>query len=235
MDNTKIFYFVIGGAIGGLTGYLIADYFATRIHNSRFEPEEELPNGWFPGLAEEDGDIVVLKTGKSEAARTIVDYASARNKEDLSILASKYTSEENEDTEEEKIFVITRDQYEADLEFGKHSMTFYANDGVFVTNIDQEMVINPEEILGEDAPYCFGLGKDVDPDIGYIRNKFLVVDYEITRVYESFQVEVLGDEPEPELPPKPKKRPRRARRAAKPKKDIVDEKTGEVSQEDDEA
>jgi hypothetical protein len=236
MDKTKVVYIVLGAAAGGLVGYLVGDFIATKIYNSRFEVNDESVvvdelNKWFP---EEDDGIVVLKENQEKeppvGARRIINYAA--DKGSLAELASKY----KDDDKVEKIQIVGEDGF-AETRYHVIELTFYDEDGVF-TDVNGEMVINPAELVGEDLPYQFGIMDGQDPDIVYILNHSLTVAYEVTAVHGSYQELILGDEPEPELPPDPPKttKSKRARRAAtpKPKVDKVDDETGEVTSEEPE-
>lgn len=235
MDKTKVVYIVLGAAAGGLVGYLVGDFIATKIYNSTLTPVTDTPpDGWFPELVEEDDGIVVLKENQEKeppvGARRIINYAA--DKGSLAELASKY----KDDDKVETIQIVGEDDF-AETRYHVIELTFYDEDGVF-TDVNGEMVINPAELVGKDLPYQFGIMDGQDPDIVYILNHSLTVAYEVTAVHGSYQELILGDEPEPELPPDPPKttKSKRARRAAtpKPKVDKVDDETGEVTSEEPE-
>ena len=90
----------------------------------------------------------------------------------------------------------TFDALEPDYIHDKVSLTYYQIDEVLVDS-DDEMITNVYDLIGNEALACFGKYSP-DPDIVHVRNQQLGIDYEIARVYKSYQVTILGikdDEP----------------------------------------
>ena len=87
-------------------------------------------------------------------------------------------------------YVIHVDEYVADeMEFDHHvTLMYYAGDDILVDELDVP-IYNYQKIVGE---LKFGHGSQ-DPNIVYVRNEKLQLEYEILNNPESFQVEVLGD------------------------------------------
>lgn len=81
--------------------------------------------------------------------------------------------------------------------YDKITLFYYENDDTLSTE-EEEILSNVEEIVGE-ALLSFG-EQSGDPDIVYVRNERLSIDYEIIRLMKSYQETVLGFEEEE--PPK---------------------------------
>jgi hypothetical protein len=76
-----------------------------------------------------------------------------------------------------------------EMEFDHHvTLMYYAGDDILVDELDVP-IYNYQKIVGE---LKFGHGSQ-DPNIVYVRNEKLQLEYEILNNPESFQVEVLGD------------------------------------------
>jgi len=89
-------------------------------------------------------------------------------------------------------YIIPQDLFEQEtLHFDKVTLLYYAKDDV-VTETDEEVVSNPEELIGVEALVRFGADTLEDPDTVHVRNEILSIDYEIIRIDKSYSEEVLG-------------------------------------------
>lgn len=84
--------------------------------------------------------------------------------------------------------------------------TYYTEDDT-MANEQEEIVPNPQDILGDNFRSQFGVGSG-DPDMVFIRNNKLGYDYEVTRVQKKYSVVVAGVSEEP---PKKQEKPVRRR------------------------
>lgn len=75
------------------------------------------------------------------------------------------------------------------------TMTYYAQDETLADSQDKP-VDNIDYVIGEDNLNRFGDGS-LDPNVVYIRNEKIDMDFEITRSNGSYQSEVLNVDPEP--------------------------------------
>lgn len=92
--------------------------------------------------------------------------------------------------------IISLGEYaDSNKHFNKVTLTYYDKDDVLV-NMDDEVLYNPERILGEDALVSFGKNSG-DADSVYVRNPKLKTDYEIARLHRSYSKEILGIDPLP--------------------------------------
>lgn len=119
-----------------------------------------------------------------------VDYRKY-SKPDLADLAKRYETEHPVDSnEDEYIFLISKDEFDTMLPpHNKLYYTYYMEDDVLCDQ-NEEVVSDPNSIIGEDALTSFGAGPD--PDTIYVRNGAIGCDYEITRYPGSYQEIVLG-------------------------------------------
>jgi hypothetical protein len=93
-------------------------------------------------------------------------------------------------------YVIHQDEYNAEEPgYQQQTWTYYAADDILVDE-DDEVVVRPELIVGTENLRKFGHGSD-DPDVVFIRNDRVQIEFEICRTLKSHSVEVLGlDVPE---------------------------------------
>ena len=86
---------------------------------------------------------------------------------------------------------ITEEEFaeEHNHDYQKLSITFYEGDGTLVDDKDQP-VPDINGTVGPDLAEAFGYGSN-DPDVAYIRNERLEVDFEVSRDMRTF-AELLG-------------------------------------------
>lgn len=88
-------------------------------------------------------------------------------------------------------YIITIDDYNTtNSHYDKITVTYYSEDDVLADE-NEEIISDPNSIIGEDALLNFGEGSD-DADIVYVRNEKIAVDYEVIRVYKSYSRDILG-------------------------------------------
>jgi len=134
-----------------------------------------------PGVEQEESDL---------------ERANRVNKVEYNVVAGKYSAGlEQQKTEMigKKPSIITSEAYCTDrLDYIKLELTYYEEDDVLVDE-GGDVVANGAYMVGEDTLLEFEGNAD-DPDIMYVRNELECVDYEITRMHESYEVSVLGYE-----------------------------------------
>lgn len=210
-------WYLIGAVVGAYTGKLIAE----KILDAQAEKEwEEEPSEDITEEYRSESQLVLFERDKKGTKVTApvkkVDYTRYAPKPALSELVKNHIDEDARNTVEEvdpdKPYIIPEDTYMQDEEYEKVSLTYFAGDDVLMEE-DESVVSNPDDILGPDALTKFGEQSN-DPDIVFVRNEKLRIDYEVTQQQNTFAEEILG-----EVPEKPKKR-----RARKPKAKIdIDE------------
>lgn len=92
-------------------------------------------------------------------------------------------------------YILHRDEFMNDeMDFRQETMTFYAADMV-MADPQENPIYNYSELMGE---LKFGHGSG-DPNVVYIRNEVIHVEWEIVRHTSSYAVEVKGLEAEVEM------------------------------------
>ena len=115
-------------------------------------------------------------------ARTYTDYSnSERNQPSDEVLDNTYPAP----------YVIPEELYLMDPEYQHHDklvITYYSEDSLFVDD-NGDPIENPYLLIGEEAPLNFG-NESMDPNVVYIRNEALAIDYEVVRGFKPKLVEV---------------------------------------------
>ena len=87
-------------------------------------------------------------------------------------------------------YVVNVEEYhDTNLHFDKSTLYYYNLDDTLVDE-SEEPIADVDAVIG-DGLMRFGDGSD-DPDIVYVRNEKLGIDYEVIRVEKSYQETVLG-------------------------------------------
>jgi hypothetical protein len=91
-------------------------------------------------------------------------------------------------------FVLHKDEFDAEEDATQVTVTYFEGDDVLVDEKD-EVITKKDEVVGMDNLSQFGHGSG-DPNVVYVRNAHLGVDYEILRHKGHYAKEVLGLEEE---------------------------------------
>jgi len=193
---------VVGGIIGYFLGGLIIDQLEKRMEESEGYEEEE---GLRPSPEREIG--VITSTARIREPKDYTKYA--KEKGDLSELVKPYISSIDEESKKsnakpEKIMIITLDDFESNRSHNKEVIAYYEDDTTFA-NAQEDVIDDPVSIFGPNIHLHFGEESE-DPDIVYLRNENNGVDYEITRIRNSYSVVVMGMPAEPPKETKAKRR-----------------------------
>lgn len=123
-------------------------------------------------------------------------YSSIEKEERDKIVVGNNYGTENDIVSVEVPYIISEDDYNNRYpDFQKISYQYYEKDDV-VTDERDEVVIDWEDIIGEQALVNFGKLCD-DEDLVYVRNLSMECDFEILRIHSSYQEDILGvDDPE---------------------------------------
>ena len=201
--------YTLGAVIGGGIGYLVADHILN--HAEDEEKEEKI-------LEKEDGIVYTgpITTNEKElqtkpSAKEVTDYAAIakrdRMRDSIDKVAAKYlgetsSEEPGEGSEEElitdpgkissdEIYIINLQEYALGYdEHPKTTLTYYEDDDTLADSND-DIIMNPEELLGVQALLNFGLDSD-DSDTVYVRNKKIGEDFEVVRIHKSYSDTILG-------------------------------------------
>jgi len=93
-------------------------------------------------------------------------------------------------------YVITFEEHMEDEEFESKRLTYYEADDVLTDEEDKALTDEQEEaLIGDNLRFGYG---SKDPNIVYVRNPRVQLNMEIVRSPDSYAVEVLGLDKEPE-------------------------------------
>jgi hypothetical protein len=88
-------------------------------------------------------------------------------------------------------YVITIDQFADENDHYDKSTIYYYEDDDVLADENEEVIIDVFKVIGDDALGSFGEGSR-DPEIVYVRNDKLQIDYEVIRLSKSYRQTVLG-------------------------------------------
>ena len=181
--NTKakvILSFLLGFGAGAFTVYYAAkkedDYYSTE---------------W-----QRDDDCLVNAIEAERERREEYDELFDKDQEYRELEHIPYNTMSGAVTPDTPYVILTEEFNEGNPEYDKVSLAYYEEDDT-LTDDNEEIIPNPEDIIGY-ALSCFGQDSN-DPDIVYVRNEKLGIDYEVCRIPKSYQATVLGIT---DLPPK---------------------------------
>lgn len=196
----------IGGVIGGVFGWLVADYILYKLDEKDssfvdFWPVEaiERPGGMDRELYEEFEKDKNDKTNYAGMVKKVI-RKEVQTLDDIS-------RQEAYAAESEPFVTILEDWDEDMLGDAQHyTISYYPEDGVYCYE-DEQLVEDPDNTFVPNAFLHFGEGSE-DEDIVYIRNPRRNAIYEIIRLPgKSYKIDVLGEIEEEE----PVKKTRRKR------------------------
>lgn len=113
--------------------------------------------------------------------------------EDPDMNGKDYGNEYNSKSEEELDGprVISFDEFAEEKDYyDKLSISYYELDDTLADE-QEEIISDTDAIVGDEALLCFGEDSN-DPDIVYVRNDRLSIDYEVVRLHKSYRETVLG-------------------------------------------
>ena len=197
--NNKFPYLLAGGVVGGILGYLIADYLAYRLDEEKYAvfPDEDAEIE--PRSGGMDKELYEFEKGDNKKT----DYANTR------VLEEKKTLEEltRPYQDESAPYILSAEEWEDPglNAFERKTILYYEMDHVYCTD-QEELVDDPENLFVPNVHLHFG-AESGDPDIVYINNPERSEMYEILRIRASYKVDVLGEVPvDPPKEDSPKKR-----------------------------
>lgn len=109
----------------------------------------------------------------------VVKHYGGSNNPDLEELSAKA----NEPNKKEP-YCISVEQYSDEMDhFDKLTIYFYQKDNTLIDE-NEEIIVDVESVIGETLK-DFGNLSD-DPDVVYVRNEKIAIDYEVIRLYKSY-------------------------------------------------
>lgn len=203
--NKQFIIFITGAVLGAVVGIYSYKAVGEKAHEERLQQElEEIRD-----LKERAAMKLNENKPEEEAAVTIkevdADYYDEEDEElrdqyeEYDDINKRYsdvtynTCFDNEDSICSEPYIIEVDEFfNGKVNYDKVTLTYYDRDGSLVDE-SEELVHNVVDTIGEEALFEFG-NKSDDPNVVYIRNEKLAIDYEIIRVFNSYAEDVLGIE-----------------------------------------
>jgi len=147
-------------------------------------------------------DLVGVDASEEDDWDALVE---AEKREEENEFPEEYIHVEEADRDSEPYVISFEDYNNTRDEYDKITLLYFAQDDT-LTGEDEELDPSLEDHVGVDALDSFGI-KSEDPDMVYIRNDDLGIDFEIIRLEKSYREAVLGihEEPVP-VPKRPAKR-----------------------------
>lgn len=197
MDTNMFKYiamFCAGIAVGSLGTKLIID----RLNEERLEEELPYSDPYAEEAESKDDHILEDPTVnvvdlRKKVKRQQKNYSalSKQEKGDLNALVEKYAPTP-------KVRVVSFDEFMDGAVAVKDAISYYDGDTTFC-NQDEKVIDDPNTLFGANIQLHFGELND-DPDMVYVRNENLGIDYEINRIHNSYSVVILGMAPKTTRP-----------------------------------
>lgn len=202
MKNLKIANLVIfaaGAIIGATTGIYIYKKTTDEANEIRIQEElESIKEYAERSKAKHEETDEVPEWDSTDDDRPVGDIRRDDEEEDDEDYLPKKESTQyntisgNSVVEEEPYIMDVEKFFEDDKMQDKVTLTYYAADGALVDD-NEELITDINNTVGHMTLQNFGKLSD-GPDVVYVRNEKLGIDYEIIRVYNSYAEDVLGIE-----------------------------------------
>lgn len=213
MNNTvkNLLVFSAGLVIGGfvsfrLTEEKISDKYETMMQEeiallkARYDKKKEQLMRDVEDLGEESSATVsVEKKDTTQPIRKAYNkmvkgygYDKAEGDDGDSYKYEQISREANQrDRDVDAPHIISYEEFNEEMtHYDKLSISFYEDDEVLVDE-NEEVIVDPVSVVGEEALQSFGVLSE-DPEVVYVRNDRLSIDYEIIRLSKSYSETVQG-------------------------------------------
>lgn len=183
----KFLYIGIGIAVGGVSGYLLAELIAYKISEEQWLEEEDFdtdPQFTNLDFVSETGEVLKRKMERGE----MVDY-NKFSKQSLETLVEPYV-----ESVEPQIISLEEWVNFSEEDYERCVVTYYEADTTFA-NQNEEIIKAPQELFGVPNIHLHFGEKSEDSDIVYVVNPNVESVFEVVRIHESYKVQVLGEEP----------------------------------------
>ena len=182
MNNTltNVIIFVAGAAVGSAVTYKIVKTKYERIVQEEIDDVKAT-------YANREG-VIMTNAYEKETSDDIrlseeerAEYAALIEKANYLGYTTEKLSDEKEEPDMVKPYIISPGEV-GDSDYPIISLTYYEGDGV-LTNDQDEVISNVDELVGEDFADHFG---EYEDDSVFVRNEEQEVDYEILKDYRSY-------------------------------------------------
>lgn len=199
MSKTHFAMFMAGATVGAAAAWLYCKRYYEQIAQEEIDSVKEVyATRKEVNVTERNEDDLEADKKKADMAKLkpdLVDYAAKLQEQgytNYSAKSEKPSKKEDDDSMEDKPYVISPDEYGELDGYDTLSLTYYA-DSVLADD-DDEIVDNIDETVGFDFAEHFG---DYEDDSVFVRNDRLKCDYEILRDNRPYS-DIVGEDPEQE-------------------------------------
>jgi len=191
---SNILSFSVGVIAGGVAGYFgTKKYLEAAFEEDLHDQIEDVKH--YYSLLRKEGDFSSPEAAKETLSQVVRQYQFDQPEDPA--------NDEIEEPQEEKIdtenpYIVSLEEFmEERQDLDKITLTYYEGDDVLTDDRDVA-ILDYEKNIGNDALSKFGhLSKD--PNVVYVRNEKLEIDYEILKDHRSFSEAVLGIREEKEV------------------------------------
>lgn len=179
---SKTILFATGAAIGSFVTWKVLESRYRKLVQEEVDSVKEELSKYYgvPTVKKEEETEAESDMSLEEYADMVLENSYAPAHVDYSKVLEKDTEVSDE---MEKPYVITSEAFGELYDYETITLNHYA-DGV-LTDDQDEIIDNPEDIVGDDYIECFGTNED-EPDTVYVRNDKLRCDYEILLNCETY-------------------------------------------------
>lgn len=209
----KVAIFVAGASIGAGVAYVVTKKRYEQIVEEELESMKEYI---LNGLQETEDEVSATSevyqdervvpfnprykkilgqySGDIEASKAMADVVEVERDEEEDYEEYEQKSYASNQYKKENPYVISIEEFSEEMDhYDKVTVYFYEDDEVLADE-NEEVITDMDGTVGRDNMGFFGEGSN-DPEVVYIRNEKLEIDYEVIRLSKSYSETVLGMEP----------------------------------------
>ena len=197
-------FFLIGAGVGVISGYLYAEHSLKREYEALASEEIAEAREYYSRLTKKDDYATPAKAVEKIIPQVVTnslrEYSPSEETPSeivVSIFDNPSEADEGIDVasrSEDAPYILTREEYMlGEKDYTQATVTYFEADDVLADERD-EPIEDVEKKIGREN-LRFGSGSD-DPNLVYIRNDKLEIDFEVIRSRGAFAHEVLGFETE---------------------------------------
>jgi hypothetical protein len=169
------------------------EFYARLYKKDEFETPEEAVEALVPEAADAlrkyqgiSPAPSVSEEHRKQAQETLRNIFKTKEKTDTTI-----PEKEKQQRTEEAPFILEKDEFdEGELEYTQSTLTYYAGDGI-LTDARDDIIEEVDKTIGDNNVERFGYGSG-DPNVLYVRNDVLEIDFEVLRHEGTYKKHVAG-------------------------------------------